>query len=279
MDLQQAVASANVGAQTVQTVVQPQVGVAPVQTVPNTLPQVQTVAQPSQALFTQEQLNSIISGRINPLNQKISELTAQLAQAQQLSQSYLGELTAFKQRDIARKSGVPDQFVDFAVFEANKLAVNGKSFDDAIKEYVASNQQLLVGVSQTAVQPSNPTQVVQGTQVVANPAQNGQIQQPTPQTQQPQQPIPYVQQLQQSGQMQPSGQQAPSVVPQTVTIGQPNVQQVVQPVVQQSAVQGVQVGAQPIAGATGYQGVGQPQGVNTIATDVQAFLKEKGVAK
>ena len=64
----------------------------------NTVPVQQPVvnvqpAQNTQAMFTQEQLNSIISGRINPLNQKIQELNAQLAQAQQLSQSYKSKTT------------------------------------------------------------------------------------------------------------------------------------------------------------------------------------------
>ena len=134
--------------------------------------------QNNQALFTQEQLNSIISGRINPLNQKISELNAQLAQAQQLSQSYLNELTGFKQRDMAVKAGVPTQFVDFAVFEANKLAVNGKTFDVAIKEYVSSNGSLF-GVSQmnNQTQQTVSPAVQQVTQGIANPAQNVQTQQ------------------------------------------------------------------------------------------------------
>lgn len=135
-------------------------------------------AQNSQALFTQEQLNSIISGRINPLNQKIQELNAQLAQAQQLSQSYLNELTGFKNRESAVKAGVPSQFVDFAVFEASKLAVNGKSFDDAMKEYIASNGQLF-GVSQmnNQTQQTVSPAVQQVTQGVANPAQSVQTQQ------------------------------------------------------------------------------------------------------
>ena len=49
----------------------------------------QQPVQNTQAMFTQVQLNSIISGRINPLNQKITDLNTQLAQALQLSQSYL----------------------------------------------------------------------------------------------------------------------------------------------------------------------------------------------
>ena len=127
----------------------------------------------SQALFTQEQLNSIISNRVNPLNQKITDLSNQLAQAQQLSQSYLNELTGYKHREIATKVGVPDKFVDFAVFEASKLAVDGKGFEDAMKEYVTSNQQLfVVANNNNQVSQSTQTPVDQSTtQGVVNPAQ------------------------------------------------------------------------------------------------------------
>ena len=160
-----------------QTQTQTQAQVAPQQFVSQPLVNNQQ-PQNNQALFTQEQLNSIISNRINPLNQKIQELNTQLAQAQQLSQSYLNELTGFKNRESAVKAGVPAQFVDFAVFEASKLAVNGKSFDDAIKEYVASNGQLF-GVSQmnNQTQQTVSPAVQQVTQGIANPAQSVQTQQ------------------------------------------------------------------------------------------------------
>ena len=206
--------------------------------------------QNNQALFTQEQLNSIISGRINPLNQKISELNAQLAQAQQLSQSYLNELTGFKQRDAAVKAGVPTQFVDFAVFEANKLAVNGKSFEDAIKEYVASNGQLF-GVSQNGsqVQPT-PTPVVgQTTQVVANPAQTIQAKQ--------------------------TNNGVAGVTPNAQVVNtQPFVaNQNVQPSVGVVPQMNVQYGA------TSVQTAGNPANTNNIDSQVHAFLKAHNLKK
>ena len=235
-----------------------QLGVQPQQMqaqVVNTAPVQQPVVatqpvQNNQALFTQEQLNSIISGRINPLNQKINDLNTQLAQAQQLSQSYLNELTGFKQRDAAVKAGVPAQFVDFAVFEANKLAVNGKSFEDAIKEYVASNGQLF-GVSQNGsqVQPA-PTPVVgQTTQVVANPAQTIQAQQ--------------------------INNGAIGVVPNAQVVN-------TQPVVTNQNVQ-PSVGVVPQMnvqyGATSVQTAGNPANTNNIDSQVDAFLKAHNLKK
>ena len=222
------------------------VNTAPVQQPVVTTQQVQN----NQALFTQEQLNSIISGRINPLNQKISELNAQLAQAQQLSQSYLNELTGFKQRDMAVKAGVPTQFVDFAVFEANKLAVNGKSFADAIKEYVASNSSLF-GVSQNGsqVQTTQTPVVGQTTQVVANPAQTIQAQQ--------------------------TNNGAVGVVPNAQVVN-------TQPVVSNQNVQ-PSVGVVPQMnvqyGATSVQTAGNPTNTNNIDSQVDAFLKAHNLKK
>lgn len=237
-----------------------QLGVQPQQMqaqVVNTAPVQQPVVatqpvQNNQALFTQEQLNSIISGRINPLNQKINDLNTQLAQAQQLSQSYLNELTGFKQRDAALKAGVPAQFVDFAVFEANKLAVNGKSFADAIKEYVASNGSLF-GVSQNGsqVQPtSTQTPVVgQTTQVVANPAQTIQAQQ--------------------------TNNGAVGVIPNAQVVN-------TQPVVSNQNVQ-PSVGVVPQMnvqyGATSVQTAGNPANTNNIDSQVDAFLKAHNLKK
>lgn len=243
-----------------------QLGVQPQQMqaqVVNTAPVQQPVitnqqVQNNQALFTQDQLNSIISGRINPLNQKINDLNTQLAQAQQLSQSYLNELTGFKQRDAAVKAGVPSQFVDFAVFEANKLAVNGKTFEDAIKEYVASNSSLF-GVSQNGsqVQPTPTPFVGQTTQVVANPAQTVQAKQ--------------------------TNNVVAGVVPNTQVV---NTQQVVanqnvQPSVSVAPQQSIGVTPQMNVqyGATSVQTAGNPANINNIDSEVDAFLKAHNLKK
>lgn len=222
----------------------------------NTVPVQQPVvnvqpAQNTQAMFTQEQLNSIISGRINPLNQKIQELNTKLAQEQQLSQSYLNELTGFKNRESAVKAGVPAQFVDFAVFEASKLAVNGKSFDDAIKEYVASNGQLF-GVSQmnNQTQQTVSPAVQQVTQGVANPAQNVQTQQVVGN-----QVTSNV-----SGMAVQSAINTNNV--QSASTNQLNVQGAINP---QSNVQ---------YGATNIQSAGNPANVNNVDSVVDAYLKK-----
>lgn len=226
----------------------------------------------SQALFTQEQLNSIISGRINPLNQKIQELNAQLAQAQQLSQSYLNELTGFKNRESAVKAGVPAQFVDFAVFEASKLAVNGKSFDDAIKEYVASNGSLF-GVSQMSnqVQQTASPAVQQTTQGVASPAQNVQTQQTVGNQVTGNVSGMVVQSALNTGNVQgvSASQSNVANTPNThsnVQYGATTVQSAGNPVIVQY-------------GATNVQTAGNPANVNSIDSQVDAFLKAHNLRK
>ena len=222
--------------------------------------------QNNQALFTQEQLNSIISGRINPLNQKINELNTQLAQQHQLSQSYLNELNGFKQRDLASKAGVPAQFVDFAVFEANKLAVNGKSFEDAIKEYVSSNGQLF-GVSQSDGQTNpNTTPVVgQVTQGFANPAQTNQVQQFT-------QGVDGNQVLQNNQQVLLQNSQQ-SVQQNILPNNQSNIQGQINNVATNVVPNNIQYGSTSISNA------GSPSGVNNIDSQVDEFLKANGLKK
>ena len=210
-------------------------------------------AQNNQALFTQEQLNSIIQGRVNPLNQRVQDLTNQLAQAQQLSQSYLNELQGYKNKEIVANAGVPAYMQEFVAFEAQKLAVNGKSFADAVKEYTQANAQLL------------------------NIGQSTQNTQPTPQT------IPPAGQVSSQTAMQnmsvAQNQQVntnqPSVVAQVQGVTQ-NSSVVGQPTVQSS--QTGQVG-QVAQGATSFTGVVNPNGVNDIDSAVDTFLRNKGLRK
>ena len=215
------------------------------------------------ALFTQEQLNSIISGRIAPLNQKVSDLTSQLQQAQAVANGYLNELTGYKQRDVVNKAGVPAQFVDFVVFEANKLAVNGKSFEDAVKEYTDTNKQLFVApqatnqgvVGQTPDQPA-PTQNNAGSaqigQMQNNPVANNQVF------------------------TNPVGVNPVGVNP--VGVNPVGASPVGASPVAYNGNQGV-VTSTGVVGSTGYQFATNPQSTNNIESDVTAFLKSKGVGK
>lgn len=115
----------------------------------NVTPQVGVASQNSDHMFTQEQLNSIISGRINALNQKVGELSTALEKSNKLTEQYHAELEGYKRKEIALKEGISADLVDYAIFGANKLVSKDKSFEDALKEFKASNATLF-GVTQQA---------------------------------------------------------------------------------------------------------------------------------
>ena len=115
--------------------------------------------QPQGNMFTQEQLNAIIGTRVSTLNNKITELQNQLTAAQQLANNYANQVTNYQQRDAVVNSGVPAQFVDYVRYEASKLAVNGKSFEDAVKEFTKSNEALFNSQPASTQGNVNPTQM------------------------------------------------------------------------------------------------------------------------
>lgn len=227
--------------------VQQNVQVQPVQPIVQAQPQPQQNVQ----LFTQEQVNSIVGGRVNQLNQKNAELSAQINQLTQLNADYLAKLTGYQNKEIAAKAGVPAQFVDYAIYEAGKLAVNGKSFEDAIKEIASANAQLF-GANQMGNQSAPVTPNGQQIQQGLAPIQATQQQAPQAQPQ-----------IQAQAQVQPS--QAQPIVQPTQAQPQPAQYQAVQPTV--------------FSGATS---VAQPNGIssNNLNAEVSAFLASKtGKAK
>ena len=121
-------------------------------------PQADVTPQSTGHTFTQEQLNSIISGRINPLNQKVAELSTQLAKAEKLTAQYHDELESYKRKEIALKEGISADLVDYAIFGASKLVSKDKSFEDALKEFKASNTTLFGGTQQASGSENGSTQ-------------------------------------------------------------------------------------------------------------------------
>lgn len=136
-----------------------------------------------QHLFTQEQLNSIISGRINALNQKVGELSTALEKSNKLTEQYHEELEGYKRKEIALKEGISAELVDYAIFSANKMVSKDKSFEDALKEFKASNAALFgvtkqeSGSENGSTQANNngqPSQQAGGQQATQQPSQNTQ---------------------------------------------------------------------------------------------------------
>ena len=140
-----------------------------VQTVPNGVSNQQLqspIMQPQgiqgQVSFTPEQqamINNIVSGRVNEVTAKYLGQITQLQQVAQAYSSTQAELEQFKMNDMLNKSGVQPIFSKFVASEAKALAVNGKTFDVAVSEFLNANPQFR-------------TQTVIGTEQVSNVVPN-----------------------------------------------------------------------------------------------------------
>ena len=149
----------------------------------NVTPQAGATPQNSDHMFTQEQLNSIISGRINALNQKVGELSTALEKSNKLTEQYHAELEGYKRKEIALKEGISAELVDYAIFSANKMVSKDKTFEAALKEFKEANKALF-GVTQQAGSSENgstqannngqPSQQSGGQQATQQPSQNTQ---------------------------------------------------------------------------------------------------------
>lgn len=120
--------------------------------------------------FSQSQLNAIIKDRVSTLNQKIADLNSQLSAEKGKVADLTSRVEDFTNKDLVNKHGIPEQFADYAIFEAKKLTADGKkTFEDAIKE-VATKNASMFGIQtasngQSTQTQGNPNQV-QGRQPV-----------------------------------------------------------------------------------------------------------------
>lgn len=107
-------------------------------------------AQSVQNTFTQEQVNSIVSNRVNEVNAKYNSKELELANVQAQLSQVSSELTKYKHAEVLRNNNVNPIFNDFIEYSVSKLAVNGKTYEQAVVEFLSSNPQYL----QTTVSPS-----------------------------------------------------------------------------------------------------------------------------
>lgn len=148
------------------------------QSVPQTNPNGGTapVGGNAQQMFTQEQVNAIVSGRVNDINTRYKTLEGQNSQLQALINQYTQEIENYKRRDTLTQLGVQSYMQEWVGFEANKLAVNGKTFEDAVKEVISKNPFILTStVTQgqaPQVNPQLPNGNMGGSQGSANPVNN-----------------------------------------------------------------------------------------------------------
>ena len=93
----------------------------------------------SQRLFTQDQLNDIIAERVNVVTAKYNALNTQYDQLSKNLTTAIDELQSYKNKELATKAGVQNQFVDFVLYEAKKNVTDKKGIDSAIADFVKAN--------------------------------------------------------------------------------------------------------------------------------------------
>ena len=93
----------------------------------------------SQRLFTQDQLNDIIAERVNVITSKYNTLNTQYEQLSKNLTTAVNELQSYKNKELATKAGVQSQFIDFVLYEANKMTTDKKGIDSAIADFVKAN--------------------------------------------------------------------------------------------------------------------------------------------
>ena len=138
----------NVGTQGQQTqeTTQPQVIV--VQQPQNQQAQQSQPNQQSAGLFSQEQVNAIVSGRVSQLNAKISEMTKTIETLTADAESYKTKIADYETSTALTRAGIPENLTDYVKFEVGKLSSNGKSFADNLNDYVKANQSFIDSIKQ-----------------------------------------------------------------------------------------------------------------------------------
>ena len=101
----------------------------------------------SQRLFTQDQLNDIIAERVNVITSKYNTLNTQYEQLSKNLTTAVNELQSYKNKELATKAGVQSQFIDFVLYEANKMTTDKKGIDSAIADFVKVNPYVTSSVT------------------------------------------------------------------------------------------------------------------------------------
>lgn len=101
----------------------------------------------SQRLFTQDQLNDIIAERVNVITSKYNALNTQYENLSKNLTTAVNELQSYKNKELATKAGVQSQFIDFVLYEANKMTTDKKGIDSAIADFVKANPYVTSSVT------------------------------------------------------------------------------------------------------------------------------------
>ena len=101
----------------------------------------------SQRLLTQDQVNDIVAERVNGMTAKYNALNTQYEQLSKNLTTAVNELQTYKNKELATKAGVQSQFVDFVLYEANKMTTDKKGIESAIADFVKANPYVTSNVT------------------------------------------------------------------------------------------------------------------------------------
>lgn len=99
-------------------------------------------------LFSQAELDAIVQHRVKGYKEKVDTLEKEKSDLEASNSDLTSKLEDLEQSNSLSKLGVPEDFTEFVMFKAKKLAVDGKSIEDAIKEVVKKNKSIL-GIKST----------------------------------------------------------------------------------------------------------------------------------
>lgn len=109
--------------------------------------QASQVQNNSQRLLTQDQVNDIVAERVNGMTAKYNALNTQYEQLSKNLTTAVNELQSYKNKELATKAGVQSQFVDFVLYEAEKMTTDKKGIESAIADFVKANPYVTSNVT------------------------------------------------------------------------------------------------------------------------------------
>lgn len=109
--------------------------------------QASQVQNNSQRLLTQDQVNDIVAERVNGMTAKYNALNTQYEQLSKNLTTAVNELQSYKNKELATKAGVQSQFVDFVLYESEKMTTDKKGIESAIADFVKANPYVTSNVT------------------------------------------------------------------------------------------------------------------------------------
>lgn len=108
----------------------------------NEITNTQGTAGGNQALFTQADVDGVVSGRVNAEKAKYTNLQTKYDDAMKELGVFKSQLESSKRESALAEAGIQKQYRDYISFEANKLVNEQTTFEEAVNTVIKANGQL-----------------------------------------------------------------------------------------------------------------------------------------